>query len=203
VVGIRSAYEITKSESGFHPHIHAILIVKDTSAFEDYLSLSRPSKSKKGKKKFDKYAAQRKTTDLAKIWARHTKKAGIESFIVDVVEIDTSSPEKIIKSAAEVSKYMLKSSSLAPLDQLECYGYLITSGLRGKNYSGILRGIEKTSLVNVYSECSVTEDSHYKTYYQWIDETLRYDMIGRVEVVNRLNNIGIPADSSIAAALPF
>lgn len=113
------SYELTRSEKGWHPHIHMIALVPKSNPIV-----------------FDKYKA--KESQLSKDWHRITG----DSFIV------YSEPlyGHVVDSFCEVFKYALKFSDMTPENVVEAFGHLRGKRLQGS--FGSFRGVEVPSDMN-------------------------------------------------------
>lgn len=129
------SYELTKSKSGWHPHVHMVLML-DPKKSMDFPFDSRPKKhnqeewktltpgqKKNEKTKWQKWTESAKNSELAQEWNRITG----DSEIVDLRPIEGDPAEGFV----EVFKYALKFSDLSVKENIESYSFL-----KGKRLTG-------------------------------------------------------------------
>ena len=109
VKGAVFSYEFTKSDKGWHPHLHALIMVDPDELID-----------------FDQFASGKVKAEskLSKEWLNITG----DSSIVDCRPIDT---DNVVKSFCEVFKYALKFSDLTPADNYQAYKILNKKRLQG------------------------------------------------------------------------
>ena len=118
VEGAVFTYEFTHSDKGWHPHIHAIVMVDPSDPIDFDFEASGHKKSQ---------------SRLSKEWLSITG----DSSIVDCRPIDTEDP---VKSFCEVFKYALKFSDLEPEDNYKAYQVL--NGKRLQGSFGLFWGVK-------------------------------------------------------------
>lgn len=118
VEGAVFSYEFTFSEKGWHPHLHAIILVDPDQLIDFDFKASGLKKSQ---------------SLLSQEWLSITG----DSSIVDCRPIDTQDPAK---SFAEVFKYALKFSDLPPKENY--HAYAILKGKRLQGSFGLFWGVK-------------------------------------------------------------
>lgn len=129
------SYELTKSDTGWHPHCHMVVMLNPNDLI-DFPFDTRPQKFdakawaqlSPGQKKYQKelwrnWGAVAQDSGLAKEWEKITG----DSKIVDLRPIDGDPAQGFV----EVFKYALKFSDLKPKENIEAYSYL-----KGKRLTG-------------------------------------------------------------------
>ncbi|MEV7971462.1 protein rep [Sphaerisporangium sp. NPDC088356] len=118
VEGAVFSYEFTFSDKGWHPHLHAIILVDPDQLIDFDFKASGLKKSQ---------------SRLSQEWLSITG----DSSIVDCRPIDTQDPAK---SFAEVFKYALKFSDLPPKENY--HAYAILKGKRLQGSFGLFWGVK-------------------------------------------------------------
>jgi plasmid rolling circle replication initiator protein Rep len=129
------SYELTKTDSGWHPHCHMVVMLNPDDLI-DFPFDTRPQKFDSqawaqlspGQKKYQKdlwrnWGGSAQNSGLAKEWEKITG----DSKIVDLRPIDGDPAQGFV----EVFKYALKFSDLKPKENIEAYSYL-----KGKRLTG-------------------------------------------------------------------
>jgi hypothetical protein len=117
--------ELTKSESGWHPHCHMVVLLEPDHQIDfplqgapkkhsqdEWAELS-PKEKKLEKQKWVEFSLLKKDSGLSKEWQKITK----DSYIVDLRPIEGDPAMGFV----EVFKYALKFSGLSPEDNVNAY----------------------------------------------------------------------------------
>lgn len=127
--------ELTKRETGWHPHVHMVLMLDPSNPIdfpfdarpykyppEEWRSLT-PAQKANEKRKNIHFGELAKQSALSKEWQKITG----DSFVVDVRPIEGDPAQGFV----EVFKYALKFSDLTPEQNIEAYSFL-----KGKRLTG-------------------------------------------------------------------
>jgi len=141
--------EFTKSATGWHPHVHMVVLLKTDHQIDfpifgapkkhspDEWSLLTPKDKKLEKQKWITYSKSKGESGLSKEWQKITK----DSSIVDLRPIDGDPASGFV----EVFKYALKFSDLTPEDTVNSYFELLNSNGSMPRFTGsfgLLHGVK-------------------------------------------------------------
>lgn len=134
------SYEFTKSSTGWHPHVHMIILLEPDHQIDFPLqgapkkhspgewSLLSPKEKKIEKQKWIKFNLSKKDSGLSREW----KKITGDSDIVDLRPIEGDPAMGFV----EVFKYALKFSELTPKDNINAYFELMNSSGSMPRFTG-------------------------------------------------------------------
>lgn len=134
------SFEFTKSEKGWHPHVHMVILLEPDHQIDFPLqgapkkhspgewALLSPKEKKIEKQKWVKFNLSKKDSGLSKEWKKITK----DSDIVDLRPIEGDPALGFV----EVFKYALKFSELTPEDNVNAYFELMNSSGSMPRFTG-------------------------------------------------------------------
>lgn len=134
------SYEFTKSDKGWHPHVHMVVLLEPDHQIDfpyqdkpkrhnqDEWAELTPKQKKLEKQKWVAYGKACAASGLSKEWRKITK----DSSIVDLRPIDGDPALGFV----EVFKYALKFSDLSPEDTLKSYFELMNSNGNMPRFTG-------------------------------------------------------------------
>lgn len=161
VSGAIYSYEVTYSETGFHPHIHMIALV--------------PGNQFKFDEKIIKGKAVKVVPDLWAGLVQDWSEITGDSKIVDVRLIENE--EDKMSALVETFKYALKMSEMDVSVQVACYSVLRTRRMIGS--MGALFGVKLP--VNLNDDLLPGEEKYIDLVYQYSGANFGYQMISHGE----------------------
>ena len=169
VAGAIYSYEVTYSETGFHPHIHMIALVPKNQFKID----EKIIKGKSVKLAPDLWAG------LVKDWSEITG----DSKIIDVRLIDNE--EDKMAALVETFKYALKMSEMDVAVQFECYQFLSSRRMIGS--MGALFGVKMPE--NLNDDLLPGEEKYIDLIYQYSGSNFGYQLLSHGETSIQVSNL--------------
>lgn len=161
VAGAIYSYEVTHSETGFHPHIHMVALVPKNQFKIDEKTI----KGKPVKVAPDLWAG------LVKDWSEITG----DSKIIDVRLIDNEDDK--MAALVETFKYALKMSEMDVAVQFDCYHFLSKRRMIGS--MGALFGVKMP--VNLNDDLLPGEEKYIDLVYQYSGANFGYQLTSHGE----------------------
>jgi hypothetical protein len=205
------SYEFTKSASGWHPHVHMVVLLKPDHQI-DFPFDTRPPKITA--QDWNKLTPKQKAIEknIRKSWGLSAKDSGLsrewkkitgDSDIVDIRPIDGD----VAMGFVEVFKYALKFSELTPKDNIDAYFDLMNSSGSMPRFTGSFGLLWGVKVPDTLLDETFDDLPYIELFYKYtkggyslatvIHKKSKNDQIREVDDFTPLDNSGVPLQKQI------
>lgn len=200
------SYEFTKSSSGWHPHVHMVVLLEPDHLInfpmegapkkhsKEEWALVSPKNKAIEKQKWVNFGLSKKDSGLSKEW----KKITGDSDIVDLRPIEGD----VAMGFVEVFKYALKFSELEPSDNVQAYFDLMNSSSSMPRFTGSFGVLWGVKVPDTLLDETFDDLPYLELFYKYtkdgyslataIKKKSKNDQQKEIDEFSELDNSGVP-----------